>query len=53
MRRVRLILREVVYLVKKEKILFLFPILIVLALLAFFAYQLGPTIIMTFIYAGI
>ncbi|MFA5137964.1 MAG: hypothetical protein WC728_01935 [Elusimicrobiota bacterium] len=47
------IIKETLYLVRKEKLMFLLPLLLVLALLAFFAYQLGPTVIVSFIYAGL
>jgi hypothetical protein len=47
------ILKEILHLVRKEKLMFLLPLLLMLALLAFFAYQLGPTVIVSFIYAGL
>ena len=53
MRKLRFILRETLHLIRKEKLAFLAPILLVLALLAFFAYQLGPTVFISFIYAGL
>ena len=47
------ILRETLHLVKKHKFYFLLPILIALALLAFLAYQVGPAVAISFIYAGL
>lgn len=52
-RKVRHILCESAYLVRRHKLYFLAPILFVLALLAFFVYQIGPAIIVSFIYAGV
>jgi len=53
MKKLRLVLREMLHLIWKEKLLFLLPILVALALLAFFVYQLGPAVIVSFIYAGL
>jgi len=47
------ILKELWYLIKKEKLMFLMPILVVLAIMAFLVYQLGPTLVISFIYAGV
>jgi len=47
------ILKEMFYMIKKYKLYFLIPIFIILALLAFLVYYIGPTIIISFIYAGI
>lgn len=47
------ILRETLFLVKKHKLAFLLPILIVLAVLSLLAYSVGPAVITSFIYAGI
>jgi hypothetical protein len=47
------ILRETIHLIRKEKLMFLLPLLVALAVLAFFVYQLGPTVIVSFIYAGL
>jgi VIT1/CCC1 family predicted Fe2+/Mn2+ transporter len=53
MNKVKLILKEVFFLVKKHKYYFIAPILIVLAILAFLVYYIGPAIIVSFIYAGV
>lgn len=53
MNKVVYILKEMGYLIKKHKLAFLAPILIVLALLAFLVYYIGPAVITTFIYAGV
>lgn len=47
------ILKEALYLVKRHKIYFLLPILITLAVLTFIVFYIGPSIIISFIYAGI
>ena len=47
------ILKESFYLIKRHKLLFLTPLIIMLALLAFLVYYIGPTVIVSFIYAGI
>ncbi len=53
MKKIRYILNEMLYMIKKEKLFFIMPILIILTLLAFLIYHIGPSIIVTFIYAGI
>jgi len=52
MKKIIYMLKEIFYLIKKHKLVFLAPILIILALLAFLVYSVGPAIITTFIYAG-
>lgn len=47
------ILREISYLIRKHKLYFLAPLFIMLALLAFLVYYIGPTVIVSFIYAGV
>jgi hypothetical protein len=47
------ILAELSFLVRRHKLYFLAPILLMLALLAFLVYYIGPTIIVSFIYAGV
>jgi predicted membrane protein len=51
--KVRLIFKELFYLIKKHSLYFLAPVFIIIALLAFFVYYVGPAIIVSFIYAGI
>jgi hypothetical protein len=53
MRKLMLILRETLVLVRNNKVWFLLPILVGLALLAFLVYTLGPVAMVTFLYAGI
>ena len=53
MRKIWYILKESMSLVRAHKLYFLAPILISLALLAFLAFYLGPTAVLTFIYAGL
>ena len=52
-RKTGCIFGEMFYLIRAHKLYFITPILIMLALLAFFAFYFGPTAIITFIYAGI
>ncbi len=47
------ILKEVSHMIWKHKLYFLAPLFIVLAVLAFLVYYIGPTIIVSFIYAGV
>lgn len=53
MKKILFILREMGHLIRKNKLYFLSPVLIVLALLAFLVYYIGPAAIVSFIYAGI
>ncbi|MFA5090975.1 MAG: DUF5989 family protein [Candidatus Omnitrophota bacterium] len=53
MSKVLYILKEMAYLIKRHKLYFITPILIMLALLAFLVYSIGPSVIISFIYAGI
>lgn len=53
MRKLLLILREIFRLLMRNKLYFLAPILIMLAVLAFLVYSLGPVAVITFLYAGI
>ena len=53
MRKVWYILKEMVFLIRSHKLVFISPILIMLALLVLFALYLGPTAFLTFIYAGL
>lgn len=47
------ILNEIMTLLKENKTYVLAPIFIALALLSFLVYHVGPTAIVTFIYAGV
>jgi hypothetical protein len=53
MRKLLMILRESLLLIRRNKVWFLMPILLGLALLAFLVYSLGPVAMVTFLYAGI
>ena len=53
MKKIRYIIQELFYLIKKEKLFFIMPIAMALALIAFLCYHIGPAIIVSFIYAGI
>jgi hypothetical protein len=53
MKKILYILKEMFYMIKKEKLYFITPILVILALLAFLVYYIGPAAIISFIYAGI
>ncbi|HNW39732.1 MAG TPA: DUF5989 family protein [Candidatus Omnitrophota bacterium] len=44
--------KETIYLIKQHKLLFLSPIFIMLILLGFLVYSIGPAVITSFIYAG-
>ncbi len=53
MKKIIYILKEMFHMIKKHKIYFLAPILIILALLALIVFYIGPSVIVSFIYAGI
>lgn len=53
MEKIRYLMKELYYMVKKEKLFFILPIFIALASVAFLCYHIGPAIIVSFIYAGI
>jgi len=53
MEKILYILREMLYMVRRHKLYFLLPILIVLVLLAFLVFYIGPSAVISFIYAGI
>lgn len=53
MKKILYILKEMFYMIKKEKFYFIAPILVILALLAFLVYYIGPAVMISFIYAGI
>lgn len=53
MRKIRFIFREMFRMIRKHKMAFIAPILIILALLAFLVYYIGPAVIVSFIYAGV
>lgn len=47
------ITKGILLMIGKEKFFFLLPICLVLALLAFLVYYIGPGVIVSFIYAGV
>ncbi len=53
MKRIWYIFTEMIRLIRTHRLYFIAPILIMLTLLAFLAFYLGPTAILTFIYAGL
>lgn len=53
MKKIAYIFKEFNRMVKKHKFRIIAPILIILALLAFLVYYIGPAVIVSFIYAGI
>jgi hypothetical protein len=46
------IVKEMIYLIKNHKLWFIAPLLVMLALIAFLVYYIGPTLLVSFIYAG-
>ncbi len=52
-KKILYIFKEMFYLIRKHKYYFMAPIFIVLGLLAFLVYYIGPAAIVSFIYAGI
>ncbi len=53
MKKVFFIIKEIIVLVKENRAYVLAPILIMLALISFLVFYIGPTAIVTFIYAGV
>jgi hypothetical protein len=53
MKKVVYMIRQMLILIKKHKLSFLAPLFIILAVLAFLVYYIGPSVIISFIYAGI
>jgi hypothetical protein len=45
--------KELFFMIRKHKFYFLAPLFIILALLTFFVFYIGPSIIVSFIYAGV
>ncbi len=52
MKRLWFIFTEMLHLIRHHKLYVIAPLLICLVLLALFAFVLGPTAVLTFIYAG-
>lgn len=56
MRKLRLVaamFREILLLVREHRAWFLAPLLLSMAALSLLVYYVGPTVIITFIYAGV
>ncbi len=45
--------KEIVYLIKKNKFYFLAPLMLMLAVLIFLVFYIGPNVVIAFIYAGL
>ncbi len=53
MRKIVYILKEAWYLIRQEKLWVLSAVFLLLAVVAFFVYQVTPITVVSFIYAGI
>ena len=53
MRKIWYIFKEMMFLIRRHKLYFIAPLLIVLLVLVVLALYVGPTAIVTFIYAGL
>lgn len=53
MRRIGYIFKEMLFLIKSHKLYFISPLLLMLVFLTLLAFYVGPTAILTFIYAGL
>jgi hypothetical protein len=53
MGRVWFIVKEMWHLVREHRLYVISPILLTLALLALVAFYIGPTVVLTFLYAGL
>ncbi len=53
MRRIWYMFKEMIHLIRAHKLYFISPLLLTLVLLALLALYLGPTAVLTFIYAGL
>lgn len=53
MKKVIYILKELWSMTKANKLYVLMPIFVMLALISFLVYYIGPTVIVSFIYAGV
>ena len=51
MKKIIYLLKEMFYLIRKHKLYFLSPILLILVFLAFLVFYIGPSVIISFIYA--
>lgn len=53
MGRIWFIFKEMLHLIRAHKMYVIAPVLLTLVILALFAFILGPTAVLTFIYAGL
>jgi hypothetical protein len=53
MKKILYILKEMFYLIRQHKLYFFAPLLIILGILAILVFYIGPSVIISFIYAGI
>jgi hypothetical protein len=53
MKKIVYLFKEAAYLIKEHRFYFIAPLLIMIVILALLAYYAGPTVILSFIYAGI
>ena len=53
MNKIKFIMTEMFRMIRKHNLTIIAPILIVLGLLAFLVYYIGPAVILSFIYAGV
>jgi hypothetical protein len=53
MQKILYLFKEMFYLIRKHKLYFLAPVLVILILLAFLVFYIGPSVIISFIYAGV
>jgi len=53
MLKITYLLKETFYLIRKHRIYFLAPIFMILVVLALLVFYIGPSVIISFIYAGI
>lgn len=53
MKKIWYIFKEMLYMIKRHKIYFLAPLFIIFVILAAVAFYVGPSAIISFIYAGI
>lgn len=53
MKKLWYILKEMLYMIRKYKLYFLAPVFLILLILALLAFYIGPSIVISFIYAGV
>lgn len=53
LKQLRYITNEMLYLVKKNRFYFIAPLLLLLAILVLVVFYVGPTVVITFMYAGL